>query len=51
MQRRVDYGLAVHGHTLVWHAQTNDWFFRDGDKAVVTRRMKDHICSLVALDR
>src|SRR3954471_21272846 len=28
-------GLAVHGHTLVWHAQTNDWFFRGGDKAVV----------------
>jgi GH35 family endo-1,4-beta-xylanase len=43
----VDNRLAVHGHTLVWHAQTNNWFFRDGDKAAVTRRMKDHISTLV----
>ena len=42
-----DNGLAIHGHTLVWHAQTNDWFFRDGDKAAVTQRMKDHIHTLV----
>lgn len=39
--------LAVHGHTLVWHAQTSDWFFRDGDKAKVTQRLKDHIHTLV----
>ncbi len=39
--------IAVHGHTLVWHAQTNNWFFRDGDKAVATRRLKDHISTLV----
>ena len=39
--------LAVHGHTLVWHAQTNNWFFRGGDKEVVTKRMKDHITTLV----
>jgi GH35 family endo-1,4-beta-xylanase len=42
-----DNKIAVHGHTLVWHAQTNDWFFRDGDKATVTRRLKDHISMLV----
>ena len=42
-----DNGFAIHGHTLVWHAQTNDWFFRDGDKAAVTQRMKDHIRTLV----
>jgi GH35 family endo-1,4-beta-xylanase len=42
-----DNKIAVHGHTLVWHAQTNDWFFRDGDKATVTRRLKDHIGTLV----
>ena len=35
--------IAVHGHTLVWHAQTNNWFFHDGDKEVVTQRLKDHI--------
>ncbi|MBN2477201.1 MAG: endo-1,4-beta-xylanase [Pirellulales bacterium] len=42
-----DNNLAIFGHTLVWHAQTNDWFFRDGDKAAVTQRMKDHIGTLV----
>ena len=42
-----DNNLAVHGHTLVWHAQTNPWFFDGGDKAVVTRRLKDHITTLV----
>jgi GH35 family endo-1,4-beta-xylanase len=39
--------IAVHGHTLVWHAQTNDWFFREADKAKVTQRLKDHISTLV----
>lgn len=39
--------LAVHGHTLVWHAQTNNWFFNGGDKEVITKRMKDHITTLV----
>ena len=42
-----DNNMVVHGHTLVWHAQTSDWFFRDGDKATVTQRMKDHIHTLV----
>jgi GH35 family endo-1,4-beta-xylanase len=39
--------LAVHGHTLVWHAQTNPWFFAGGDKEAVTKRMKAHIGTLV----
>jgi GH35 family endo-1,4-beta-xylanase len=39
--------IAIHGHTLVWHAQTSDWFFRGGDKAAITQRMKDHIITLV----
>jgi len=42
-----DSGLAIHGHTLVWHAQTNDWFFRGGDKAQVTERLRSHIHTLV----
>jgi GH35 family endo-1,4-beta-xylanase len=43
----VDNRLAIHGHTLVWHSQTNNWFFEGGDKAIVTQRMKDHISTLV----
>jgi GH35 family endo-1,4-beta-xylanase len=39
--------LAVHGHTLVWHAQTGNWFFTGQDKATVTQRLKDHITTLV----
>jgi GH35 family endo-1,4-beta-xylanase len=39
--------IAIHGHTLVWHAQTNNWFFRDADKATVTKRLKEHIGKLV----
>ena len=39
--------LAVFGHTLVWQAQTNPWFFAGGDKEVITKRMKDHITTLV----
>jgi GH35 family endo-1,4-beta-xylanase len=38
--------IGVHGHTLVWHAQTGKWFF-DGDKAAVVARMKEHITTLV----
>lgn len=43
----VENDLSVHGHTLVWHAQTRDWFFRDGDREAVTQRMQDHISTLV----
>ena len=39
--------IAVHGHTLVWHGQTNNWFFAGGDKAKVTERLKNHITTLV----
>lgn len=39
--------IAVHGHTLVWHAQTGNWFFAGGDKAKVTERLKNHISGVV----
>ena len=39
--------IAVHGHTLVWHAQTNKWFFDGNDKAKVTERLRNHIATLV----
>ena len=47
VQWATDNKMSIHGHTLVWHAQTGDWFFRDGDTEGVTQRMKDHIHTLV----
>jgi GH35 family endo-1,4-beta-xylanase len=42
-----DNNIAVHGHTLAWHGQTNPWFFAGGDKETVTKRLQDHITTLV----
>lgn len=38
---------AIHGHTLLWHYQTGNWFFQGDDKAVVIQRMKSHIDGLM----
>ena len=49
--------MVVRGHTLVWHAQTPDWFFRDKngqliyekdvitdeDRELVKSRLEAHI--------
>ena len=39
--------IAIHGHTLSWHAQTNPWFFAGGDRATIIKRLQDHIATLV----
>ena len=39
--------MTLHGHTLVWHQQTPDWFFQGDEKEVIKQRMKDHIRTLV----
>ena len=39
--------MTIHGHTLVWHAQTPDWFFEGGDPETIKQRMKDHITTVV----
>lgn len=46
------HGMAVIGHTLVWHNQTPRWVFEDGDGNPVGRdtllaRMRDHISTVV----
>jgi endo-1,4-beta-xylanase len=46
------YNLFITGHTLVWHAQTPTWFFRDSLGKDVTRevlieRIKRHITTVV----
>lgn len=45
-------GMAVRGHTLVWHNQTPDWVFEDRSGGAVDRetllaRMKSHIDTVV----
>lgn len=42
-----DNKMVIHGHTLVWHNQTNNWFFEGVDKAVIAQRLKSHITTLV----
>jgi endo-1,4-beta-xylanase len=46
------HGMAVMGHTLVWHSQTPRWVFEDSDGKPATRealieRMRDHIHTVV----
>ena len=48
-----DNNLPVRGHTLVWHSQTPDWFFKEGysedpnaawvSKEVMLQRMENYI--------
>lgn len=55
-----DNGLSLRGHTLVWHSQTPDWYFKTGynknssyvNQAVMNKRMEfyiktymGHVCS------
>lgn len=48
------YGMAIIGHTLIWHNQTPDWVFKDKKGNLVNRdellrRLRDHIQTLVGL--
>jgi endo-1,4-beta-xylanase len=50
-------GIAIHGHTLVWHQQAAEWMFEDEEgnplepteenKELVLQRMEDHIRAVV----
>ncbi|MBN1439366.1 MAG: endo-1,4-beta-xylanase [Anaerolineales bacterium] len=50
-------GMAVHGHTLVWHQQTGEWMFNDSEgkplyatpenKQLVLRRLEEYIRAVV----
>ncbi|HET9386683.1 MAG TPA: endo-1,4-beta-xylanase [Gemmatimonadales bacterium] len=42
-----DNGIRVFGHCLVWHAQTNPWFFQDANRDVLLARLRNHIHTLV----
>jgi len=57
MQFCSDNKIPMRGHTLVWHSQTPDWFFRTGftssgtlvSKAVMKKRMESYIKNMFAL--
>jgi GH35 family endo-1,4-beta-xylanase len=42
-----DNNIKTFGHCLVWHSQTNPWFFQDADRDKALARMKEHIHTLV----
>ena len=39
--------IKVFGHCLVWHSQTNPWFFENADREKALGRLRDHIHTLV----
>ena len=55
LQWCMDNGIGMRGHTLVWHAQAPDWFFREGytndgayvDKETMLFRMESYIEQLM----
>jgi GH35 family endo-1,4-beta-xylanase len=42
-----DNDIKVFGHCLVWHSQTNPWFFQDANRDVLLTRLRSHIHTLV----
>jgi endo-1,4-beta-xylanase len=45
--------LKMRGHTLCWHHQTADWFFRDekgnqASKELLLKRLREHITTVVS---
>lgn len=46
-------GLKIRGHTLCWHQQVGDWFFKDenggiASKELLLKRLKDRITTVVS---
>ena len=42
-----DNDIRVFGHCLVWHSQTNPWFFQDANRDALLARLRDHIHTVV----
>lgn len=48
-----EHGMALRGHTLVWHNQTPDWLFDNGngglaERDVLLARLRSHIQTVVS---
>jgi len=39
--------IRTFGHTLVWHSQTNPWFFEGATRELLLARLRNHIHTLV----
>ena len=42
-----DSDIRIFGHCLVWHSQTDPWFFEGANRDVLLARLRDHIHTLV----
>ena len=44
--------IVERGHTLIWHSQCPDWFFKDGNGQasadLLVQRIKDHVTTIVS---
>lgn len=55
LQWCMDHGMQMRGHTLVWHVQAPEWFFREGyseegayvDKDTMLFRMESYIAQML----
>lgn len=55
MEYAKQHGIAVRGHTLVWHSQTPEWFFYENydtkgqlaDRALMLKRMENYIKEVI----
>lgn len=55
MEYAKQHGIAVRGHTLVWHSQTPEWFFYENydaqgqlaDRALMLKRMENYIKDVI----
>ncbi len=47
-----DHDISPRGHTLLWHTQVPDWFFRDNghdaSAELVLSRIKEHVTTIVS---
>lgn len=47
-----DHDISPRGHTLIWHSQVPQWFFKDGNgdasAELLVNRIKEHVTTIVS---